>query len=170
MPRSHGGFEGYGNGVPAIIRTRSGANIREFPMNYANVLGRTLVYGGGGYFRLIPGPLGRHLFRKSAYSMTYFHLHYFYTNQPLILGLSPVWRFKSYAGINGAANKLVKLLSTLDFVTLRDAVVLINWHKVRFFYIWLIMLNSSIKNSLTVSIGQSILHSDIAVGAVLWLV
>jgi polysaccharide deacetylase family protein (PEP-CTERM system associated) len=132
-PRAHGGFEGFGNGVPAIIRCSSGSEIREFPMNYATVLGRPVVYGGGGYFRLIPGGLGRHLFRQSAYNMTYFHLRDFDAGQPMIPGLSPLRRFKSYVGISGASAKLDRLLAAFDFVTLRQAADLINWADVQVF-------------------------------------
>ncbi|MGP3699598.1 polysaccharide deacetylase family protein [Rhodobacter sp. NSM] len=132
-PRAHGGFEGYGDGVPAIIRTSSGSEIREFPMNYATVLGRPLVYGGGGYFRLIPGVLGRQLFRQSNYNMTYFHLRDFDAGQPMIPGLSPARRFKSYVGISGATAKLDRLLAAFDFVTLRKAAGLIAWKDARVF-------------------------------------
>lgn len=130
-PRAHGGFEHYGEGLPAILRTPSGRELREFPINYATLFGKPFVYGGGGYFRLIPGAIGRYLFRRSQYNMTYFHLRDFDTGQPIIPGLSPARRFKSYVGITSAREKLDQLLTSNDFVTLSEAAKMIDWGKAR---------------------------------------
>lgn len=130
-PRAHGGFENYGEGVPTVVRTSSGSELKEFPMNYASLLGIPLVYGGGGYFRLIPGPIGRFLFRQSNYNMTYFHLRDFDTGQPVIPGLSKIRRFKSYVGIRRATSKLDKLLNSNEFLTLGEASKRIDWTKAK---------------------------------------
>ncbi|MDK3019093.1 polysaccharide deacetylase family protein [Pseudodonghicola flavimaris] len=130
-PRAHGGFAGYGAGGPAMLRTPSGRRLRELPINYARVLGQPLVYGGGGYFRLVPGAVGRWLVRRQAYNMTYFHLRDFDSGQPMIPGLSRVRRFKSYVGIRGAAAKLDRLLDSGEVMTLGAAAATIDWDRVR---------------------------------------
>jgi polysaccharide deacetylase family protein (PEP-CTERM system associated) len=126
-PRAHGGLEGYGAGVPGVIRTSSGKEVREFPMNYHNWFGLKLVYGGGGYFRLIPSWLGRAMFRATDYNMTYFHPRDFDTAQPNVPGLSPVRRFKSYVGIKGARAKLERLIEAEKMMTLGQAAARIDW-------------------------------------------
>ena len=132
-PRAHGGLPGYGQGVPRIIRTVSGNELRELPMNYTMMLGRPVVYGGGGYFRLIPGSIGRLLFRQSSYNMTYFHLRDFDAGQPMIPGLSPARRFKSYVGIRGAKEKFDHLLEHLNFLTVNKAAEKIEWNRAEVF-------------------------------------
>jgi hypothetical protein len=131
--RSNGGFESYGKGVPSIVRSPSGRKIREFPMSSTAILGRSLVFGGGGYFRLIPGWIGRALFRRADYNMTYFHLRDFDTDQPMVPGLSLVRRFKSYVGISGAAMKLDRMLNNFEMITLSEAAARIEWDNVQIF-------------------------------------
>ena len=133
VKRSHGGFESYGKGVPSIVRSPSGRKIREFPMSSTAILGRSLVFGGGGYFRLIPGWIGRALFRRADYNMTYFHLRDFDTDQPMVPGLSLVRRFKSYVGISGAAMKLDRMLNNFEMITLSEAAARIEWDNVQIF-------------------------------------
>lgn len=126
-PRSHGGLIGYGAGIPAIIRTINDKEVREFPINYVNLMGRKIVYSGGGYFRLMPGCLGRAMFRTNQYNMTYFHLRDFDYGQPVLSGLSPIRKFKSYVGIKGALMKLESLLNQEETITLLEAASMIDW-------------------------------------------
>ena len=129
--RAHGGLVGYGPGLPGIISTNSGTELRELPMSSHNFFGCRLVYGGGGYFRLTPGWLGRLLFSAAEYNMTYFHPRDFDTGQPIVPGLSPVRRFKSYVGINSTRSKLENLISSQRMMTLEEAVGQIDWGAAR---------------------------------------
>jgi polysaccharide deacetylase family protein (PEP-CTERM system associated) len=127
--RAHGGFKEFGQSRPAIV-CRNGFEIKEFPINVFTALGRNVIFSGGGYFRLIPYPLIRHLVRKSDYVMTYFHPRDFDARQPVIDGLSPVRRFKSYYGLSQSLAKLRRMIRDFDFIDLRDADRAVDWDSV----------------------------------------
>lgn len=50
---AHGGMPAYGAPVPALIK-HGDTVMKEFPMTTKMVLGRRIVFSGGGYFRLVP--------------------------------------------------------------------------------------------------------------------
>jgi hypothetical protein len=128
--RAHGGYAGFGAAAPVWVRTTSG-RIKELPINTVTVLGRSIIFSGGGYFRLLPRWLIRYWFRRAPYVMTYFHPRDFDPDQPMIEGLSLARRFKSYYGLRGALPKLDALLAEFDFVDLRQAVASTDWACVR---------------------------------------
>ena len=117
--RAHGGFQG----VPAtpFILERDGGEINAFPMNTYRLLGRDLVFSGGGYFRLLNYQLIRKMMLRSDYVMTYFHPRDFDANQPMIPGLGAMRRMKSYVGLKGAMHKLERLIDEFDFLDLASA-------------------------------------------------
>jgi polysaccharide deacetylase family protein (PEP-CTERM system associated) len=124
--RAHGGLESYASDRPSLIETKVGV-LREFPIN---LFAGKIIFSGGGYFRLLPYPILSELFERSEYIMTYFHPRDFDPEQPMIPGLSPLRRFKSYYGLSGALKKLDRLLSSMNFVDLRTAETMIDWQKV----------------------------------------
>ena len=126
--RAHGGFEKFPSKSPTIVSV-SGKNIKEFPINTLSLLGKNLIFSGGGYFRLIPYPLIKHLTKRSQYIMTYFHPRDFDFNQPIINDLSKIRKFKSYYGLKNAFKKLEKLINDFDFIDLREANQKFNWEK-----------------------------------------
>lgn len=126
-PRAHGGLLGFPEAGPCLIETESGRRLRAFPMSLGRIGPISLVFSGGGYFRITPGPLLDRLFANSHYVMTYFHPRDFDPDQPLAPGLSRGRRFKSYVGLASAFNKLDRLLGTLDFINLRKAEEQIDW-------------------------------------------
>lgn len=128
--RAHGGYAGFGAAAPVWVRTTSG-RIKELPINTVTVLGRSIIFSGGGYFRLLPRWLIRYWMRRAPYVMTYFHPRDFDPDQPMIEGLSLARRFKSYYGLRGALPKLDALLAEFDFVDLRQAVASTDWACVR---------------------------------------
>jgi len=101
--------------------------IKEFPINLFSLLGKNMVFSGGGYFRLLPYSLLLPLFKKSPYVMTYFHPRDFDASQPIIEGLPWRRRFKSYIGLKGAFSKLDRLLGDFTFTDLRGASENIDW-------------------------------------------
>lgn len=125
-PRTHGGFPGFGHETPTRIVVGGGV-LKEFPINTVGMLRNRLIFSGGGYFRLLPYPLIRHLCSTSDYVMTYFHPRDFDPDQPIIEGLSRLRRFKSYYGLDGAMMKLEKMLNEFDFMSLEDAEARVNW-------------------------------------------
>lgn len=128
--RSHGGFESYGVAEPSIIQT-SGVELKEFPINLYEIGGKKMIFSGGGYFRLLPYWMIKQMMKKSDYVMTYFHPRDFDKDQPLIEELSRIRKFKSYYGLSGAFNKLDKLITDFEFIDLAEAIVQVEWSKVK---------------------------------------
>lgn len=124
--RSHGGFSTFGEETPTIVHTPSGS-IKEFPINTTSILGQRIIFSGGGYFRLIPWWLLNHFMKKSDYVMTYFHPRDFDANQPMLPNLSTVRKFKSYYGLEGAEEKLRKLITNHTFISLQEAIHTCDW-------------------------------------------
>lgn len=128
-PRAHGGFPSFASARPLRIETPAG-QLKEFPMNTAGIGRWRTVFSGGGYFRLLPLPLLQRLWRRSSYTMTYFHPRDFEPDQPLLDGLRPLRRFKSYYGLARAEAKLRKILEEFPFETVHSAEERINWAEV----------------------------------------
>ena len=127
--RAHGGFATFPHNTPTMINTPSGA-LKEFPINTYRIFGKPIVFSGGGYFRLVPGPLIRHLARRCNYLMAYFHPRDFDPGQPILWDL-PIKRiFKSYIGLRGTRDKLELLLDNYSFTNVENAETKIDWSKV----------------------------------------
>jgi polysaccharide deacetylase family protein (PEP-CTERM system associated) len=124
--RAHGGLPSFGDAVPTV-GNRGGQDIRLFPINTRSILGKKIIYSGGGYFRLMPSALLRSWFGSDDYVMTYFHPRDFDPGQPMVPGLGPVRRFKSYVGIRGARDKLRRLLQANTFTDVRTANQSVDW-------------------------------------------
>jgi len=123
--RGHGGFADFGSARPAIIEC-AGGTLKEFPISLGTVMGRQLVFSGGGYFRLLPYWVIQRLTQKSDYLMTYFHPRDFDAEQP-ILDLPIHRRFKSYVGLKGAHAKFERWLAENEFVDLAAADLATDW-------------------------------------------
>lgn len=128
--RSHGGFQQFGVAEPCWIDI-DGHRLKEFPINTVNSFGKSLIFSGGGYFRLIPYPILQQLTKRSNYVMTYFHPRDFDNNQPMIEELSRLRKFKSYYGLSGCLDKLKELMTDFPFIDLATAEQLINWDKAK---------------------------------------
>lgn len=124
--RAHGGFPAYDVAVPSLL-SYNGVTIKEFPINTLDAFGKPIIFSGGGYFRLAPYLLLKKWMQKSEYVMTYFHPRDFDFEQPLVPGLSLSRRFKSYVGLRGAKNKLLKITNDFDFISLKTADSLVDW-------------------------------------------
>lgn len=126
-PHDYGGMPSYGEGVPKRIDIGDGRIIKEFPINIHRIMGKHIVFSGGGFFRLFPYWLINHWGRHSDYMMTYFHPRDFDEGQPVMKNLPAVRRFKSYVGIKGAFTKFQRLLDHYEFYNVEQADELINW-------------------------------------------
>lgn len=133
FPAAHdyGGFTSYGKAEPAVLQLRNGMRLKEFPINIQNVLGKAIVFSGGGFFRLFPYALIKHWAQQSPYIMTYFHTRDFDPDQPMIDALPMMRKFKSYVGLKTSFAKFHKLLNDFDFISVKEADQLIDWEKVR---------------------------------------
>lgn len=126
--RAHGGFQQFGTAKPAIIECQ-GMQLKEFPINTDRIVGKDLIFSGGGYFRLFPYNTIKKLTQKSDYVMTYFHPRDFDANQPMVPGLSAVRKFKSYYGLKHTEAKLRKWITDFNFMDLRNASSIVDWSK-----------------------------------------
>ena len=128
----YGGMPNYGKGEPAILRTKAGNMIKEFPINIHTVMGKHIVFTGGGFFRFFPYFMIRRWGRMSQdYMMTYFHPRDFDAGQPMVKGLPLRRKFKSYVGIKRNFKKWKKFLDDFKFVNLEEADKIINWNNVK---------------------------------------
>lgn len=131
--RSFGGFPSFGYKGPSIVQYH-GKIIKEFPMSLTSVLGKEIAYSGGGYFRLFPYPLIKHVINKNDYVMTYFHLVDFDKEQKRIYssfhGESAFSRyFKKYYGLKTSYPKFKRLISDFTFVSVQQADKETNWNQ-----------------------------------------
>jgi polysaccharide deacetylase family protein (PEP-CTERM system associated) len=133
FPATHdyGGFASYGKAEPVIIHLPNGKQLKEFPINIQSVLGKNIVFSGGGFFRFFPYRLIKYWATKTDYMMTYFHTRDFDPDQPMIDSLPFMRKFKSYVGLSTSFVKFQKLLDDFEFVSVKRANELIDWEKSR---------------------------------------
>jgi polysaccharide deacetylase family protein (PEP-CTERM system associated) len=130
VARAHGGFPSYKEPFPSLLQYKQ-IKLKEFPINYATVLTKPVVYSGGGYFRLFPYPCIKYWVKRASYVMTYLHPRDFDALQPRISTLSAIRVFKSYVGLKSAFDKLRNLLEDFYFVDIGDADKMIDWNNVQ---------------------------------------
>jgi len=127
--RAHGGFPSYPHPFSSII-SYNGLNIKELPINFVKVLGKPIIFSGGGYFRLFPYFFIKKWTKQTDYLMTYLHPRDFDPEQPVLANLSRLRKFKSYVGLKNSKKKFNKLLNDFEFVDIKTAVEMIDWNKV----------------------------------------
>jgi polysaccharide deacetylase family protein (PEP-CTERM system associated) len=127
--RAHGGMPSYGASEPSILQY-NGVELKEFPINVHSVLGKDVIFSGGGYFRVFPYSLIKKWTKKDNYVMSYIHPRDMDPNQPMIKNLTLSRKFKSYVGLKNAEEKLKKWLTDYDFIDLSTANLKIDWNLV----------------------------------------
>jgi polysaccharide deacetylase family protein (PEP-CTERM system associated) len=125
--RSFGGFPSFPSNSPVIIDV-DGYKIKELPINISSILGLSVPFSGGGYFRLVPYSLIRSELKKNDYIMSYFHIRDFDAKQKRVKSLR---YFKSYYGIKSAFEKLSRYVNENNFVSLYKASDMIDWSNVK---------------------------------------
>ena len=112
---------------PRIIRSRGSEHLIEFPIATYRFFGKVWPAGGGGWWRVMPGSLIRHVFDSVEVGgdafMTYFH-PYEFDDQPLIAShVTNVtakiawWVFTQNLGRQSLPGKVEKILANKRFVT-----------------------------------------------------
>lgn len=129
---AHGGMPSYGASIPSTIR-HNDSEIREFPVSTKQILGKPIIFSGGGYFRLAPYNI-MHKWCKEAsdngYLLSYIHPRDLDAGQPMLEGLPAARKFKSYVGLKGAAAKLERMLSDFQFTDIKTASEMVDWNNV----------------------------------------
>ncbi len=126
----YGGFPSFGECMPSIIEI-NGYRIKEFPMNTITLMGKQMVFSGGGFFRLFPYFLIHKWTKKSDYVMSYFHPRDFDYEQPMLQQLPLMRKFKSYVGLKGAYPKLIQWINDFETMSLGEASQQIDWSKAK---------------------------------------
>jgi polysaccharide deacetylase family protein (PEP-CTERM system associated) len=108
---------------PRSMAANGNGEIWEIPMAVWSIGPFRIPFGGGGYLRLYPLFLTKVLFRsqleKGKPSILYMHPWELDADQPRIN--APFLRhLRHYAGIRNMENKLVRLLQSLEFGTVRQ--------------------------------------------------
>ncbi len=132
FPAKHdyGGYPDYGTVGPSILHLPSGS-IKEFPINFHQLLGKNLVFSGGGFFRLFPYWLIKEWSKESTYLMTYFHPRDFDPDQPVFGSQKGIRKFKSYVGLKHSFDKFDRYLNDFEFVDVEKADTLIEWENMK---------------------------------------
>ena len=139
--RDFGGFSTFTEKEPVII-SYQGIEIKEFPISTLKLLGKEIVYSGGGYFRFFPISFIQNQINKSNYTMTYFHIgdlmtekyklqskqeYETYYKEPGTLINRYKRYIKSNLGIKSAFPKLQTLIETNKFQNLEQIDKEYNW-------------------------------------------
>lgn len=129
FPADHdyGGYPDYGVVGPATLQLPSGT-LKEFPISFHQVMGKNLVFSGGGFFRLFPYWLIKQWSKESPYLMTYFHPRDFDPDQPIFESQKGIRKFKSYVGLKHSFTKFDRYLNDFEFVNIEKADTQINWN------------------------------------------
>lgn len=111
--------------LPHVIKTKYG-DLKEFPISLGKVLGREIVYSGGGYFRVMPWWLLKKLTADSEYVLSYFHPSDFDPGQPKMPQLPKMRQLKNRVALKGAYEKFLKYINYFDFMDFRSVSVNFN--------------------------------------------
>lgn len=132
FPAKHdyGGFPDFGNSEPSIIETK-GIFIKEFPMNIRRVLIKSIVFSGGGFFRLFPYSMIKKWTIDSDYVMTYFHPRDFDKDQPMLKHLPLMRKFKSYYGLKHSSTKFDRFISDFNTTSIIEVSEKYNWNNAK---------------------------------------
>lgn len=141
--RDFGGFPEFMSVEPTTIRY-NGIEIHEFPIVTTKLVGKEIAYSGGGYFRFFPYSFVEKEMKKAAYSMTYFHLgdllpvidgvmtkeaYERYFDEPGTVKARYIRYMKTNLGVSGNKKKLFKLLNRMDFSSISEVDVQMDWSK-----------------------------------------
>lgn len=139
--RDFGGFPHFGQKTLCIVEY-NGIRIKEFPICTTKVMGKELVYSGGGYFRFFPLSFIEKEMKKSSYTMCYFHIgdlvseshgvmsketYEAYFKEPGTLKARYFRYLKSNFGKKNAFQKMMQLIDDVEFVGLQEADGVIDW-------------------------------------------
>lgn len=121
VARGHGGLNGAPL-APYLIQTPGGV-LTEFPMTVARVLGKPLCFFGGGYLRLFPYSVIKHMTERVASEgrpvIFYIHPREVDPHHPR-LPMGMVRAFKSYVNLESTEGKIRRLMAEVPVTTFRE--------------------------------------------------
>lgn len=141
VKRDFGGFETFATTTPTIVEI-NGCALKEFPISTTKILGKTVAYSGGGYFRLFPYDFIKKRMNASYYAISYFHIGDFLHYKGGLMSradyevyfkesgthINRVKRYiKSRLGTKSAFDKMCKLIRDSKYTSMENADNLIDW-------------------------------------------
>ncbi|WP_347330130.1 XrtA system polysaccharide deacetylase [Marinimicrobium locisalis] len=119
---------------PYRIITRSGAELTEFPLTTAKVMGQAVPAAGGGYFRQYPYVLSRWLFQKASDGgrkpqIFYLHPWEIDPEQPRIPNASWFSRFRHYTNLHRCLPRLERMIEDFPFGTMSESLGTVTLNK-----------------------------------------
>jgi polysaccharide deacetylase family protein (PEP-CTERM system associated) len=116
---------------PYRIVTTSGAELVEFPLTTAKVLGQSIPAAGGGYFRQYPYALSKWLFERASLNQTkpqIFYLHPWEIDpeQPRVPNASWFSNFRHYTNLKRCLPRLEQMIRDFQFGTMSESLGTIN--------------------------------------------
>lgn len=119
---------------PYRIITRSGAELTEFPLTTAKVMGQAVPAAGGGYFRQYPYALSRWLFQKASDGgrkpqIFYLHPWEIDPDQPRIPNASWFSRFRHYTNLHRCLPRLERMIEDFPFGTMSESLGTVTLNK-----------------------------------------
>lgn len=103
-------------------------SLYEFPMSCFKFLGATVPCCGGGYFRLFPYAVTRYGIqqcnRESRPAVFYVHPWEIDAQQPRVKNIKPFKRFRHYVNLGKTEERLHRLLSDFEFMTIASVLQL----------------------------------------------
>jgi polysaccharide deacetylase family protein (PEP-CTERM system associated) len=110
--------------TPCRVRTRAGAELREFPLTTLRALGRNLGASGGAYLRILPPAVMRRAFatmnRAGQPAVLYIHPWELDPDQPRLK--TGRWGgITHYANLRGTAGRLRRMLREFAFAPMEEA-------------------------------------------------
>lgn len=147
--REFGGYKDFPQDTPCYI-SYEGAWLKEYPISLISIMGKSMAYSGGGYFRLLPYWLVSKSVKKKEYNICYFHLNDLikqkfafkskaeyenYFKEPGTLKNRLIRYIKSNIGNSDAYGKLERMLSEHEFMSIREANNYIDWNHVDKIYL-----------------------------------
>ncbi len=111
---------------PYKIITSSGAELTEFPLTTAKVLGQSIPAAGGGYFRQYPYALSRWLFNRASDNQSkpqIFYLHPWEIDpeQPRVESASLFSCFRHYTNLHRCLPRLERMIDDFTFGTVSES-------------------------------------------------
>lgn len=108
---------------PHCMKLESGAEIVEYPLTVAHIVGAKVPIAGGGYFRIFPYWLFKGLFKQAESagpSVFYLHPWEIDPEQPKVdvTGLS---KFRHYHNLDKTESRLTDFLDFFQFVPMKQA-------------------------------------------------
>ena len=113
--RAHGGDKKFQISRPVKIEVCN-EKLLELPVSGYNLLGKDLIYSGGGYFRFLPRKAITEIMKRNSYNMLYFHPRDFDAFQPRLGSLSFFKKWKTYVGLKSSQEKFKSIVKEFEFI------------------------------------------------------